>query len=397
MDDNERNALDDLFAVTGIPFVIIDSDLSYVTSIPFDFRVFYAQDYLRLLFGFIEKSMHSEGILLYCAGGFYYTAITHVGQNRYIVTAPISAESVAGRSSFSHIQWCITKGKMEHFFQFFMELPVLGNYQLARYAGLAKQICTGHSVNDISIVYRNDHTNTEHTETVHEIELISKRQQKHRPLRWKKAWFDAVKLGDEDRFKQLYNEPAIGLIGRKSLDDLQQAKFSYVSFISVMNWAVIDEGLPYEDILQLSDDYCQRMDRMNSVNSISRFKLKTGIDYCRKVMQYKGYDSYRAVTRRCSEYIKDHLYKKFSVSDLSSVANLNRRSLALYFRQDTGWSISEYITFKRLEEAKFLMANTEQSLSQISLLLQFSSQSYFGRKYKEIYGQTPQQFRDSLK
>jgi AraC-like DNA-binding protein len=203
-------------------------------------------------------------------------------------------------------------------------------------------------------------------------------------------------MGDEGRFRRLYNKPAIGIIGRMSLNDLRQARYSYIGFITILNRAAIDGGVLPEEIFHLSDHYCQLMDSMDSIEEIAQLKLKTGLAYCRKVMQYKGYNNYTIVTRKCCEYIQKHLYEKILIRDLTAVAAINRHSLSIYFKQDTGTTISEYINIKRLEEANFLLKHTSQSISQISELLHYSSQSYFGKKYKEYFQITPQKYRDSV-
>jgi AraC-like DNA-binding protein len=180
-----------------------------------------------------------------------------------------------------------------------------------------------------------------------------------------------------------------------SRDDIRQARYSYIAFISILNRTVIETGVPSEEILQLSDLYIQRMDTMDSAEEIGQLRLETGIHYCRKVMSYKGYDAYSPVTRKCCNYIREHLYEKIRMEDLSSTAALNQRSLSIYFKKDTGMSVSDYINAMRMEEAKLLLKNTNQSLAWISEALQYSSQSYFGRKYKNTFGITPQKDRDS--
>jgi AraC-like DNA-binding protein len=203
------------------------------------------------------------------------------------------------------------------------------------------------------------------------------------------AILETVKMGNEAAFQRLYHESPIGSVGRISLNDLRQVKYAFILFITKMNRAAIEGGVPSNYIFHQSDCYCQRMDAMNSAAEISQLKLKVGLNYCREVTRYSGYNKYSLATKKCCEYIREHLYEKISIGNLSAAVALNRRSLSIYFKRDTGKTILDYINARRLEEARILLKNTGQSISWISEVLQYSTQSYFGKKYKQFFGVTP--------
>ena len=55
---------------------------------------------------------------------------------------------------------------------------------------------------------------------------------------------------------------------------------------------------------------------------------------------------------------------------------------------------SDYIRNTRLVYAKELLISSEFSIGLIAEQVGFSSQSYFARCFKSMYGQSPKQFRD---
>ena len=59
-----------------------------------------------------------------------------------------------------------------------------------------------------------------------------------------------------------------------------------------------------------------------------------------------------------------------------------------------GTSIVDFIHEERIKEAEYLLRHTDFSLSLISSYLNYSSQSYFTRIFREKRGITPQQYRD---
>jgi AraC-like DNA-binding protein len=55
------------------------------------------------------------------------------------------------------------------------------------------------------------------------------------------------------------------------------------------------------------------------------------------------------------------------------------------------------MTSRRIEESKYLLAETDLSMSQIAQLLGFSSLSYFSQIFRKNQGMSPMAFRQSSK
>ena len=107
--------------------------------------------------------------------------------------------------------------------------------------------------------------------------------------------------------------------------------------------------------------------------------------------------NYSTHTQFCCDYINQHFHEKINVNRLAGLTFLNRTSLSDKFKKETGMSIPDYINNKRLEEAKYLLANTPMALADISSYLQYSTQSYFTVKFKQYCNLTPQQWRDGMR
>ena len=62
----------------------------------------------------------------------------------------------------------------------------------------------------------------------------------------------------------------------------------------------------------------------------------------------------------------------------------------------TGISPVELLRDMRLREARRLLTTTELSISEIAYEAGFSTPAYFTKCFREAYGQTPSELRDSL-
>jgi AraC family transcriptional regulator len=99
---------------------------------------------------------------------------------------------------------------------------------------------------------------------------------------------------------------------------------------------------------------------------------------------------------RVLDYIEANLEGDLTVDRLASIACLSRFHFARAFKAAVGRSPHRYVSAKRLERAKALLIQGDQSLVDIALTLQFSCQANFTRAFRQVTGQTPGQYRRGL-
>ena len=71
--------------------------------------------------------------------------------------------------------------------------------------------------------------------------------------------------------------------------------------------------------------------------------------------------------------------------------------LSRLFKKETGICLQDYINDVRLERAANLLIYSEESIPKIAEYVNFPSQSYFGKLFKEKMHMTPRQYRESYK
>jgi AraC family transcriptional regulator len=82
--------------------------------------------------------------------------------------------------------------------------------------------------------------------------------------------------------------------------------------------------------------------------------------------------------------------------DLAKVASLSQFHFARAFKAAVGKSPHQYVSGHRLEHAKVLLRRGDQSLLDIAVALNFSSQANFTRAFRKGTGMTPGQYRRSF-
>ena len=107
-----------------------------------------------------------------------------------------------------------------------------------------------------------------------------------------------------------------------------------------------------------------------------------------------------SANRQCAavkRYIDQHFKETLTLDQLAEEAHMNKFYLCHAFKQELGVSPINYLISCRIEESKYLLAETDLSISQIAQLLNFSSPSYFSQVFRRTQGVSPVEFRQSTK
>jgi len=97
--------------------------------------------------------------------------------------------------------------------------------------------------------------------------------------------------------------------------------------------------------------------------------------------------------RRVQSLVDARLAEPLTLSDLAAAAGLSRMHFAAQFRAATGSSPHEYLLVQRIEAAKRLLIETEDSLVEIALSVGFLAQAHFTTVFKRLTGDTPARWR----
>jgi AraC family transcriptional regulator len=101
--------------------------------------------------------------------------------------------------------------------------------------------------------------------------------------------------------------------------------------------------------------------------------------------------------RRVLAYVEEHLADDITVADLANVACLSIFHFTRAFAGAMGVPPHRYVSQRRLESAKAMLATGRASLSEIALESRFSSQSSFTRAFRRATGMTPAEYRRTLR
>ncbi|MEE0795150.1 MAG: AraC family transcriptional regulator [Oscillospiraceae bacterium] len=106
----------------------------------------------------------------------------------------------------------------------------------------------------------------------------------------------------------------------------------------------------------------------------------------------------RKPSKECAavrHYIDNHFKENINLDMLSELVHVNKYYMVHSFTKEYGISPINYLISRRIEESKYLLSDTDHSLSQISHILGFSSPSYFSQSFRRLEDMSPMEFRRS--
>jgi AraC family transcriptional regulator, transcriptional activator of pobA len=92
-------------------------------------------------------------------------------------------------------------------------------------------------------------------------------------------------------------------------------------------------------------------------------------------------------------YIEEHYAEPISLKDVAATVNLSPGYLTTAIRERTGRTVVEWISERRMAEARRLLVETDESVENIGARIGYDDPTYFARRFRISRGETPAAWR----
>lgn len=107
-------------------------------------------------------------------------------------------------------------------------------------------------------------------------------------------------------------------------------------------------------------------------------------------------DSKRQIYNDIIDYVKLTLTQNIKVSDIAEHFGYNAKYLSHLFSNIENISLKQYILREKMELAKYMLTDTNDTIKEIASALSFSDSHNFMRTFKKVVGLTPSQYRNAF-
>lgn len=161
--------------------------------------------------------------------------------------------------------------------------------------------------------------------------------------------------------------------------------------------------LPEGDVEWIKNFHRQILEEMNMTDNLFRLQTSRAL---LTAMFYKMCDIYgRRILRPEQLNRKDDLFRKFlqllndnflehkNVGWYADQLYITPKYMSMVIKEVSGQTANDWIQSYIVHEAKRMLRNSSMNIQQISIALQFPSQSFFGKFFKNVTGMSPSKFR----
>jgi AraC-like DNA-binding protein len=97
------------------------------------------------------------------------------------------------------------------------------------------------------------------------------------------------------------------------------------------------------------------------------------------------------------QHLDQHYGEHIEVADAAHLCAMSSSHFMRFFKDTIGQSFRAYLSGFRVAKAQIMLSNGDASIADISQLVGFCSQSYFGEMFRDLAGMTPRAYRQRFR
>jgi two-component system response regulator YesN len=196
----------------------------------------------------------------------------------------------------------------------------------------------------------------------------------------------------------------------KSLEGVQEGIQCFISDISpVFDSNDSTAGIPlsiayrvYTVLLEMKETIGEKYKELDPImyfrfpltGSEIKYRLFIFLVEAAELIHASLMDRDQAIVQQSIEYIRLNFRNKgLKIQDIADHVHLSPNYLSYLFKQIVGETVWEFVTRLRLEEARYLLVNTQKKRYEIADEVGYESPEHFSRVFKRYYGESPNSVR----
>lgn len=201
-----------------------------------------------------------------------------------------------------------------------------------------------------------------------------------------------VSHGQVLRAERLLNGFIPNHFTQRVTDPLRNTKNYCVIGNTLLRKAAEQGGVHPVYLDEMSSDFAKRIENMSSADAVNDLFADMVLSYCRLVRKYSAHH-YSPQVERAVLLIETDLSQDLSLRALSEQLNISAGYLSSQFRKETGKTVTEYVSEKRMEYAASLLRESSLQVQTVAQYCGVHDVNYFSKIFKRCYGETPREYR----
>lgn len=180
---------------------------------------------------------------------------------------------------------------------------------------------------------------------------------------------------------------------KRSGSPLNDIKNYTVILNTLLRKAAEEGGVHPVHLHRLSSGFAKQIESLTAVETGYRLQKIMVEEYCLAVSELRLH-GYSSIVQRALTLIDHDLSAHLSLKDIAKAISINPSHLSYSFKKETGMTLTQYVTERRIKKAKELLKNRSLQIQAVAQECGYYDVNYFSKVFKKETALTPTQFRD---
>ncbi|MBS4207992.1 AraC family transcriptional regulator [Bacillus sp. FJAT-50079] len=217
--------------------------------------------------------------------------------------------------------------------------------------------------------------------------------------RFRDRLLHAIKSGDRakmDHFigkmDQMMKDDSFDLLKRTPGNRLRSYKNFLLSHNTLYGHYAGKGGLSAPQSHYMTEKYAILIEHSDTISQLEQLHLNMLHDYSDSTIRIKTNEN-TSIVEKAENYIEMNFAEDISIEEIARNIHVHPSHLMRVFKKEKGITISHFRSKRRIKEAKQLLTYSTLSMTEIAMIVGFSSPQYFSRIFKREEGVTPLEFK----
>ena len=204
---------------------------------------------------------------------------------------------------------------------------------------------------------------------------------------------NAVSQGQSHKAEMLFASFSANTFEIRSPDMVRNAKNYCIIMNTLLRKAAETGGVHPIYLDSVSSDFAKKIEQITQYGVIEEFMKEMIRTYCRLVKNHSTIH-YSTPVQKAIVKIDSDITADLSLKELAKYNNVSAGYFSGLFKKETGYTLTEFVSMRRIDAAKRLLKNTNLQIQTIAQHCGVLDVNYFSKLFKKHTGKTPREYRE---
>jgi two-component system response regulator YesN len=233
----------------------------------------------------------------------------------------------------------------------------------------------------ISLKYAKD------SEVVHIMDILEQNDSKIYAFEAVEKIIEKIQFGKISEVILLFNDIFEGFV-EEHYTNFENIKLKILEFMVVINRLALDNNI-YDE---LNHNYISQILEIKELSTLKMYCMEK-INYITgkiKIIKEKRFSN---IIYKSIEYIDNNYKNDINLYDVAKYTSLSPHYFSKLFKDETKENFIDYLTRVRMDEAKYLLKNSNLTIKEICYNIGYKDPNYFSRIFKKHVGISASDFK----